>query len=143
MKLSIEIIIAGILVSTGAYCFACTYMRYKPAKDLKVLRNFMRGLLYVFTLVCETAKANMVVFQIVFSRNIKINPRLIYFRTNLKTNVARVAFANSLTLTPGTITVSLDDGKFCVHCLDSKIAEGIEDSIFIRQLQKFEDYGND
>jgi multicomponent Na+:H+ antiporter subunit E len=138
MRLSIEIAVTGVIISIAVYRFACVHMRYKPATDRKLLRNMLRGIRYAFILIWETSKANVAVFRIVFSRTIEIEPRLIYFRTNLRTNVARVALANSITLTPGTITVALNDGLFCVHCLSGKMAEGLEDSVFIRELQKFE-----
>ena len=138
MRLSAEIAVMGVIVSIAVYWFACSHMRYKPATDRKLLRNLLRGIRYALILVGETAKANAAVFRIVFSRTIEIEPRLVFFRTKLKTNVARVALANSITLTPGTITVALNDDLFCVHCLSGKMAEGIEDSIFVRELQKFE-----
>ena len=137
-QLSIEVVTTGIIISAVVYRFACVHMRYKPATDRKLLRNMLRGIRYAFILIWETSKANVAVFRIVFSRTIEIEPRIIYFRTKLRTNVARVALANSITLTPGTITVALNDDLFCVHCLSGKIAEGIENSVFVRELLKFE-----
>ena len=49
-----------------------------------------------------------------------INPRIVHFRTRLKSDLARVILANSITLTPGTITVHLDDDHLIVHWLDAK-----------------------
>ena len=46
--------------------------------------------------------------------------------------------ANSITLTPGTITVSLEGNDFYVHCLDKEFAEGIDSSAFVELLQKME-----
>ena len=138
-KLTIEVIVAGIIISAVVYRFACVHMRYSPALDYKLMRKLFHCIRYVFILIWETAKANIIVFRIVFSRTIKIKPKIIYFRTGLKTNAARVVLANSITLTPGTITVALEDGLYCVHCLDSKLTERIEDSIFVRQLLKIEE----
>ena len=47
--------------------------------------------------------------------------------------------ANSITLTPGTITVSVEDDRFCVHCLDKELAEGMEDSVFVKLLEEMEE----
>ena len=138
MRLGAEVVVAGVIVSIVVYRFACVHMRYRPTTDRKILRNLTLGLQYALILVWETAKANVAVFRIVFSPTIEIEPRLVFFRTVLKTNVARVALANSITLTPGSITIALNDGLFCVYCMSGKIAEGIEDSVFVRQLQKFE-----
>ena len=138
MRLDVEVFTAGLIISTIIYRFACRHMRHKPATDFKLLRNLLRGILYAATLIWETAKANITVICIVFSRTIEVEPCIFYFRTNLKTNVARVALANSITLTPGTITVALNDDLFCVHCIHGKMIEEVKDSVFIRQLQKFE-----
>ena len=57
----------------------------------------------------------------------------------MKSEAALACLANSITLTPGTITISLDDGLFTVHCLDKSMAEGIADSRFVRLLQRIEE----
>jgi len=49
-----------------------------------------------------------------------INPRIVHFRTRLKTDIARVALSSSITLTPGTITLDLDDDHLVVHWLDAE-----------------------
>ena len=52
--------------------------------------------------------------------------------------MAKVVLANSITLTPGTITVSVENDSFCVHCLDRELAEGMEDSVFVELLLEME-----
>lgn len=49
-----------------------------------------------------------------------INPGIVHFRTRLKTDIARVALTSSITLTPGTITLDLDDDHLVVHWLDAR-----------------------
>lgn len=49
-----------------------------------------------------------------------INPRIVHFRTALKSDVARVILANAITLTPGTMTLNIDDDHLIVHWLDAK-----------------------
>ena len=138
MRLSIEIAVAGVIISTAVYRFARIYMRYNPAVERNLLRKMLLGLQYAFILILEVCKANIAVLKIIFARTIEVAPRLVYFRTNLKSNAARVTLANSITLTPGTFVVALNDGLYCAHCLNSEMAEGMEDSVFVRQLQKFE-----
>jgi multicomponent Na+:H+ antiporter subunit E len=50
----------------------------------------------------------------------RINPGVVHFRTRLHADVARVALSNSITLTPGTITLFLDDDHLIVHWLDAR-----------------------
>jgi multicomponent Na+:H+ antiporter subunit E len=55
-----------------------------------------------------------------------IDPRIIKFRSRLKGELALVTFANSITLTPGTITVYVTDyGDFEVHVIDEPSAESL------------------
>lgn len=50
----------------------------------------------------------------------KINPGVVHFRTRLRSDVARVVLSSSITLTPGTITLLLDDDHLIVHWLHAK-----------------------
>ena len=71
----------------------------------------------------------------------EMEPVIVKFRTKLRTEGARVMLANSITLTPGTITVSLEGDELTVHCLDVSLAEGMEDSAFVKLLEKIEGKG--
>ena len=55
----------------------------------------------------------------------KIAPRIVTFKTRLKSDLARVTLANSITLTPGTITIRIEDDIFIVHALSDKVAAGL------------------
>ena len=59
------------------------------------------------------------------SMNTKIAPRIVNFKTKLKSDVARVVLANSITLTPGTITVRVEEDIFTVHALSDKVASAL------------------
>ncbi len=55
-----------------------------------------------------------------------INPKIIKFKSGLKSDVSRTTLANSITLTPGTITVYAGVmGKFIVHCIDEQSGESL------------------
>lgn len=55
----------------------------------------------------------------------KMDPQLIRFKTKLKSNFARVTFAQSITLTPGTITVSVQDDEMTVYALTRNAANSL------------------
>ncbi len=55
----------------------------------------------------------------------KITPRIVNFKTRLKSDAARVTLANSITLTPGTITVRVEGDVYTVHALSDKVASGL------------------
>jgi multicomponent Na+:H+ antiporter subunit E len=67
--------------------------------------------------------ANMRILYIVFHPRMKelIDPKIINFSSKLTNDISRTTFANSITLTPGTVTVNVSVlGKFRVHCIDEK-----------------------
>ena len=81
----------------------------------------------------------MCVLKIIFSPDVQAEPAFVYFDTDLKTGTAKMLLANSITLTPGTITVSVEGNRFCVHCLDRELADGVEDSVFVELLKEMEE----
>ena len=92
----------------------------------------------VFVLVREIIKANFEVIRMITSSRYEIEPAVVRFKTDLKTSFTRILLANSITLTPGTITVSLENDEYVVHCLDKSLAEGINSSVFVTLLRKME-----
>ena len=55
----------------------------------------------------------------------KIDPHLVRFKTKLKRPISKVTFAQSITLTPGTITVNVDEDEFTVYALTRKASEAL------------------
>ena len=68
-------------------------------------------------LMIEIAKANWVVTKIIMSPDMRLNRRLIKVPYTQKTDLGQAIFANSITLTPATISVEVEDGYFLVHAL--------------------------
>jgi len=66
--------------------------------------------------------ANLHVAYLSLSPKMPIDPQIIRFKTKLESDVSWVALANSITLTPGTITIDIREGEFFVHALDKKVA---------------------
>ena len=76
---------------------------------------------YVPWLIYQIFLANLHVMYLVFHPKMMdlINPKIIRFDSRLSSDYARTLFANSITLTPGTITVDVTAlGRFSVHCID-------------------------
>ena len=89
-------------------------------------------------LIKEIIKANFAVIKMIMSSRYELEPVVVRFRTDLKTAPARILLANSITLTPGTITVSLEENEYVVHCLDKELAKGINNSLFVTLLKRLE-----
>lgn len=138
-QVTLEIVIFGLVISAAVYAFICKFMDWSPQKDLVILKK--SGLLFKYAglLLREIVKANMAMIRMTVSPHLEPDPVIVHFRTKLKTKTAKVLLANSITLTPGTITVALEGDELTVHCLDRSFSEGIEDSSFERALLKLEE----
>ena len=137
-QFTLEIAAFGLVIAGAIYWFICKYMDYNPRKDIILCKRFFLVLHYIFVLLKEILKANATVFKMVYSAKYQFEPAVVHFTTTLNSNFARVLLANSITLTPGTITVSLQDNEYVVHCLDKELAEGIDSSIFVKMLEIIE-----
>ena len=133
-----EILAFGMVISAALYGFGCRFLDYSPRRDLTLLRKLPLILLYVLILVKEIIKANVDTIRMVLSFRNQIDPVIVKFRTGLKTKTARVVLANSITLTPGTITVALEGDELTVHALDEDFVKGMGENIFLRILLRIE-----
>ena len=122
-RITLEICILGILVSAAVFAFLCRFLDYSVKKELLLFRLFPLFVRYLWVLVEEIVKANVCVLKIILSPELQPEPAVVYFDTRLKSGIARVMLADSITLTPGTITVSLEGNHYCVHCLDRELAQ--------------------
>lgn len=137
-KITPEITMLGILLCACIYLFMCKFMGYSVRKDIALIKKSIYFFYYIVVLIVEIIKANLQVIHFVLNDREIVEPVIVEHRTRLRTNLGRVILANSITLTPGTITVSLEGNELVIHCLDSTMAEGIEDTIFERLLEKME-----
>lgn len=137
-QLTAEIAVFGIVVAAVVYAFTCKFMGWSPTKDKVLLKKGFLILKFGWLLITEIVKANMAMIRMTVSKDVEPEPVLVHFRTRLKTRTAKVLLANSITLTPGTITVALEEDELTVHCLDRSFAEGIGDSSFERALLELE-----
>ena len=86
---------------------------------------------YFVMLIIEILKANIMVARIVFAPKIDIKPGIIAVPIDTKTNGGITAIANTITLTPGTLTIDVSDDKsvLYVHCIDASDPDEIRESI--------------
>ena len=137
-RITVEIVIFGLILSAVLFYFNCRFMDYTMKKQFMLFHLIPLFFQYFYVLIQEIVKANLCVLKIIISPEIQPEPALVYFGTDLQSELSKVILANSITLTPGTITVSLEDNRFCVHCLDRELAEGMENSVFVELLKKME-----
>lgn len=73
--------------------------------------------LYVPWLMVEIFKANIDVIKACLRADLDINPALVKVRTACESDLAKTLFANSITLTPGTVTIEVETNRMLVHAL--------------------------
>jgi len=73
----------------------------------------------------EIFKANIDVAKIVLRPTMPISPRMVRVKATQKTDLGLVIFANSITLTPGTVTVDIEGDEMIVHALSQDLADGV------------------
>jgi multicomponent Na+:H+ antiporter subunit E len=85
-------------------------------------KNFV---LYLPWLLYQIYLANLHVVYLVLSPRMPIDPKIIRFKTKFRGDLTFVTMANSITLTPGTITLDIRDGEFYVHAISKKVADDL------------------
>lgn len=89
-------------------------------------------------LFIEIAKSAWAVSRIIWNPRLPISPTMTRIKALQKTTVGQATFANSITLTPGTITTAVNDDVFTVHALFREGANDVEAGDMNRRVRKFE-----
>lgn len=111
-----------------------------PSFDSGYPGIFFRFIQYMPWLIWEIFKANLHLLYLAFHPRMKdlIEPQIITFKTNLKSDIAIATLANSITLTPGTITVTANrDGVFRVHAIDKESADALPGTMLEKVAKVF------
>lgn len=137
-KTSIETIIIGIVLCLGVTLLNKEFLSSKNGKQGYFFSKMRHWIEYIWTLIKEIFIANFSVAKIVLSPNINISPDVVSFETKLKSEFCRTVLANSITLTPGTITVAMEDNILTVHCLEKEYIDGLVNSKFEKILLRVE-----
>jgi multicomponent Na+:H+ antiporter subunit E len=121
-SLAIESILTGAIISA---VMAFIFVRHFPAwADIHLtptrLFHFIR---YTGVFIVEMVRANITMLGYVYAPRIDINPGILKIRTRLKTPVGRLALANSIALTPGSLVVDLDGDTLTVHWLNMQTTD--------------------
>ncbi len=112
---SSELITGGVISFVFSLIFANSFTNYglkffHPTKLFNILK-------YLVVFVIALIKSNIEVALIVLQKKLPINPGIVKFKTTLKSDIGKMILANSITLTPGTLTVDVIDDTFFIHWL--------------------------
>ena len=136
-RVTLEILCIGGLISLAIYLFMVRVLGWTVRQELLFWRTIPFFLLYLLNLVRETAIAAATVAKLALTPGTQPEPVLIEFHSGLDRPWLNVLLANSITLTPGTITVFQEQDHFLVHALRREYADGIDQSSFVRLLRRF------
>ena len=100
--------------------------------------NIMGLLLYLPWLLKEIIISNIKVCLYIIMPNKKINPQIIKVKSSQISELGHVLYANSITLTPGTVTIDVDGDTFTVHTLDDQFKESLESNEMDRKIKSTE-----
>ena len=135
-RLTLEIAGLGAGIAVLAFVFLCACCEWSPDREKKLYRAVPLLTAYAGTVLWQIIKANLALCKVVYAG--RPEPVVRVIRTKLRTRFAKMLLANSITLTPGTVTLSCEGDELVVHCLTPRMAEGLEDNIFERKLVKME-----
>lgn len=138
-NVTLEICLFGLVIAAAIFAFTCKFMDYSIEKEKHNLKKVFLFLRYVCVLVMEIVKANFAVIHMILSEEEETEPVLVSFTSNMKTPSGKTFLANAITLTPGTITVALEDSEYVVHCLDKELAAGMDTSVFVKLIAELEE----
>ncbi|THB78515.1 MAG: cation transporter [Desulfobulbaceae bacterium] len=93
---------------------------------------------YWLWLIKEVVVANIAVARCVWQGNHSINPQVIKVTAHQKTDIGKVIYANSITLTPGTVSIDLQDNIISVHALTEESAADLLTGEMDRRVCKVE-----
>ena len=145
--LTLWLILSGVykpLVISFGVCsvvfvlFVVRRMDQEDGDGLVVELNGIQSMFYFFWLLKEIAKSNWSVTKLILSPSARIRPFAFSISCNQRTDIARVIFCNSITLTPGTITIDTEAESLIVHALAYSPCDKIGFKVMDRRVSTVE-----
>ncbi|MBC8186654.1 MAG: Na+/H+ antiporter subunit E [Proteobacteria bacterium] len=127
----------GVLSCAGVVAL----MAYLKILDHEALPSHLGYRLFTYLpwLLKEVVMSNLAVAKVILSPSLPIHPRILRISASQKTQVGQVVYANSITLTPGTVTLDVRDGNFLVHALTTDSAAGLLSGEMDRRVSHLEE----
>jgi multicomponent Na+:H+ antiporter subunit E len=134
-----------LLLGLGlASALVCSYLALRMRRadgegsQFKILQHVHQLATYWPWLLLEIAKSNLEVAKIILSGKMNIDPVMIRLKAGQTTEMGQVIYGNSITLTPGTVTVDIEDGELLVHALTQSGADGLHEGEMDRRITALE-----
>ncbi|XWO13730.1 Na(+)/H(+) antiporter subunit E [Candidatus Hepatincola sp. Pdp] len=130
-------LIPGLIAIVVIVILYVRFMKTLKYKNSFRFNSFNFIFLYVPYLFKEIIVSNIAVAKLIISG--KTSPKFVRVKNKLKTRFATSTFANSITLTPGTITMDINEKYLLIHILDSKNEASLHDSIMEKKIKTIEE----
>ena len=118
LALTLNVTLPNLAVGVvSAFVVTLFFAKYSLKADKKQfqIQRYVWALIYGFVFLWECIKANIDVMYRVVHPAMPVKPGIVKVKSALKTDIGKVFLANSITMTPGTITVDIIDDNFYVH----------------------------
>jgi multicomponent Na+:H+ antiporter subunit E len=131
-----------LLMSLGAFsCVLSVYLAnrmgfFRHQQNLLKLLPRLPG--YWLWLLKEIIVSSWDVAKIILKPSMPISPTVIVLTSEAKTDVGQVILGNSITLSPGTVTLDLYEGQVMIHCLSSQSAKELQEGEANRRVAALE-----
>lgn len=137
-SINIESIVAGVIVCSGIVLYSKDILFNDNEVTLYRISNIKKFLSFIWCLIVEVIKANIQVAKIVLSPSMPISPKFVKVPINIKKDFNKVMYGNAITLTPGTLTVDIEEDNYIIHALTEDAANDLIDSILEKQVIRLE-----
>lgn len=97
-----------------------------------------QALLYWPWLILEIVKANIAVAKVILHPRMPISPRVFTVKTTQRSELGQVIYGNSITLTPGTVSLAVYDDNIDVHAIDEGAQAGLETGEMDRRVTRMD-----
>lgn len=135
---SVQSVVIGIIVSILVVLYSQDVVFSEDEVTLYSFGKLKIFIRYMYTLLVEIFKANIDVAKVVLSPSLPISPSFIKVHVVFNNDFNKVIYANSVTLTPGTLTVDVKGHDYIIHALTDAAAEGMDNSILEQYVKKLE-----
>ena len=123
MVLTANVQIGNIFIGLGvSLSIALTYTKMFDHPKFEIINPYW-FFVYLLVLIKNLIIANIDITKRVLSKDMRLNPAIVEVKTELKSDWKKLLLANSITLTPGTITLDVKDDILCIHTIDCKNRE--------------------
>jgi multicomponent Na+:H+ antiporter subunit E len=121
-----EPLLLGLGLASAVLAVAIVHRMDALDHEAHPVHLWQRLLLYWPWLIKEIVLANINVGRAILGLGVPVRPTVFQVTSSQATDVGRVIYANSITLTPGTVTIAVDGDRLTVHALTPDAIEGLE-----------------